>query len=129
MSAFMEKWNELWAKIDPVYQKICQIVGLICTWAFRLRKIVMAAPVVYAAVKLAIANSQRLPEQVGLNLQTSGEFALMVTRSYAVYGCLGVTAFCLLLMFSSRKTIFPWAVSIFSLALPWLIYLTNAYAM
>ena len=52
---------------------------------------------------------------------------MMVTRNYAVYGPLLVTGFCLLLMFCSRKTLFPWIISIFTLVLPYLIYLTNIY--
>ena len=115
------------AKLRQVCGKIGDVIGLICTWIFRLRKIFMAAPVVYLAIRIAAANAERLPEYVGLNLQSSGEFAMMVTRNYAVYGPLDVTAFCLLLMFCSRKTLFPWIISIFSLVLPYLIYLTNIY--
>ena len=114
-------------KVRQVCGKIGDVTGQICTWIFRLRKIFMAAPVVYLAIRIAVANAGRLPEYVGLNLQSSGEFAMTVTRSYAVYGPLGVTAFCLLLMFCSRKTLFPWIISIFSLVLPYLIYLTNIY--
>ena len=114
-------------KVRQVCDKIGNVIGLICTWIFRLRKIFMAAPVVYLAIRIAVANADRLPEYVGLNLQSSGEFAMMVTRNYAVFGPLGVTAFCLLLMFCSRKTLFPWIISVFSLVLPYLIYLTNIY--
>lgn len=126
--AIVEKWNAVRAKVSPVYQKIKAVIGFICTWLYRLRKVFMAAPVVYFAVKLAMMNMDRLPEAVGMNLQSTGEFAMTVTREYAVYGPLGVTAFCLLLMFCSRKTLFPWMISIFSLVLPYLIYLTNIYA-
>lgn len=125
--AFMEKWNGFRAKVDPVFDKIGQVIGFICSWAFRLRKVVMAIPVVYLAIKLAMDNLERLPEVVGLNLQSNGEFALLVSRGYAVFGPLGVTAFCLFLMFCSRKSLFPWIISIFSLVIPWLIYLTNFY--
>ena len=88
----------------------------------------MAAPVVFYAVKIAMINMDRLPEMVGFNIQANGEFAAMVSRDYAVYGPLGVTAFCLVLMFCSRKTVFPWIISIFSLVLPYLIYYTNLIA-
>ena len=114
-------------KVRQVCDKIGNVIGLICTWIFRLRKIFMAAPVVYLAIHIAVANMNRLPEYVGLNLQANGEFAMMVTRNYAVFGPLLVTGFCLLLMFCSRKTLFPWIISIFSLVLPYLIYLTNLY--
>ena len=128
-STFSENVKTAYGKIRTVSGRIGNVIGLICTWIFRLRKIFMAAPVVYLAVRIAIANMERLPETVGLNLQSSGEFAMMVTRSYAVFGPLCVTAFCLLLMFCSRKTLFPWIISIFTLVLPYLIYLTNLYTL
>jgi hypothetical protein len=89
--------------------------------------VLFAIPVVYFALYFARLNWNMLPEQVGLNLQSNGEFAMMVTRNYAVFGPLCVTGFCLLLMFCSRKTVFPWIISIFTLVLPYLIYLTNLY--
>lgn len=127
MQTVVAKWREIWGKVSPVLNKIEEVIGIIFRCLFRLRKIAMAVPVVYFAIQIANANLERLPEAVGLNLQSTGEFAVMVTRDYAVYGPLGITAFCLLLMFFSRKTLFPWVVSIFTLALPYLIYLTNMY--
>jgi len=108
-------------------KKINSLISFIGTVLFRLRKIVMAAPVIYAALKLALYNRENLPEQVGINLQSSGEFAQMITRDIAVMGPLGLTAACLLLMFCSRKAMYPWAVSIFTLALPVLLLLSNSY--
>ena len=124
---FSENLKTAYGKTREVCAKIGNVIGIICNWIFRLRKVFMAAPVVYLAVRIAIENMERLPEYVGLNLQSTGEFAVMVTRSYAVFGPLLVTAFCLLLMFCSRKTLFPWIISIFSLVLPYLIYFTNFY--
>ena len=124
---FSETVKNVYGKTRTVCGRIGEVIGLICTWIFRLRKIFMAAPVVYLAIRIASANMSRLPEQVGLNLQSNGEFAMMVTRNYAVFGPLCVTGFCLLLMFCSRKTVFPWIISIFTLVLPYLIYLTNLY--
>ena len=124
---FSENFKTAYGKVRTVCGKIGNVIGMICTWIYRLRKVLMAAPVVYLAIWIAIANSSRLPEAVGLNLQSNGEFAMMVTRGYAVFGPLLVTGFCLLLMFCSRKTLFPWVISIFSLVLPYLIYLTNLY--
>ena len=126
-STFSENFKTAYGKVRAVCGKIGDVIGVICTWIFRLRKVFMAVPVVYLAIRIAMANMERLPEYVGLNLQSNGEFAMMVTRNYAVYGPLGVTAFCLLLMFCSRKSLFPWIISIFTLVLPYLIYLTNLY--
>lgn len=117
--------KSVWGTIYQIYKKIEQVITVIIRCIIRLRKIFMAIPVVWAALKIAALNMERLPELVGFNIQSSGEFAAMVSREYAVYGPLGVTAFCLLLMFCSRKTVYPWIVSIFSLVLPFLIYYTN----
>lgn len=108
-------------------KNINSLISFIGTVLFRLRKIVMAVPVVYWALKLASYNRENLPEQVGINLQSSGEFAQMISRDMAVMGPLGLTVACLLLMFCSRKAMYPWAISIFTLALPLLILFSNLY--
>ena len=100
----------------------------IAKWVRRLYKFVMAAPVVWAAVKLAAENMDRLPESVGLDIQSTGEFARMISRTEAVYWPLGLTLFCLLLMFCAKKPLLPWIISIFTLVMPVLIWLTNFYA-
>lgn len=127
MSSSLQKVNDIWAKVSHVFDIIEEVITVIVRCIFKLRKIFMAIPVVYLAVQIASLNMERLPEAVGLNIQSTGEFAVMVTREYAVYGPLGLTAFCLLLMFCSRKTLFPWVISIFTLVLPYLIYFTNLY--
>lgn len=127
MSTFVENFKEIWDKVYQVYKKVEEVISIIYRCIFKLRKVFMAIPVAYLAIRIAIANMQRLPEAVGINMQSTGEFALMVTRNYAVYGPLGITVFCLILMFFSRKTVYPWVISIFSLALPYLLYLTNLY--
>ena len=103
---------------------LIDFIGLVL---FRLRKLVLAVPVVYMAVKLARYNMEHLPEEVGINIQSTGEFAQMIARDAAVMGPLGLTAACLLLMFCSRKAMYPWAISVFTLALPILILVTNLY--
>ena len=127
MSTFIQTTKDIWGKVSSVFKKIEEVIGVIFRCIFKLRKIFMAIPVVYLAVGIARTNMERLPEAVGLNLQSTGDFAWMVTREYAVYGPLGITAFCLLLMFFSRKTVFPWVISIFTLVLPYLIYFINIY--
>ena len=124
---FSEKFKTVYGKVRASCGKIGEGIGVICKWIYRLRKVLLAIPVVFVAISIAMKNAQRLPEYVGLNLQSSGEFAMTVTRSYAVFGPLLVTGFCLLLMFCSRKSLFPWIISIFSLVLPYLIYFTNLY--
>ena len=120
-----EQAPEAAAQELSTWGKIKKVVGLIVTWIYRLRGVIMAIPVVYAALKIAGYNMEHLPAQVGLNLQASGEFAEMISREFAVYGPLGLTAACLVLMLCSRKIMYPWAISIFTLVLPYLIYFTN----
>ena len=107
--------------------KINSLISFIGTVLFRLRKVVLAAPVVYGALKLAFYNRAHLPEQVGINLLSSGEFSQMISRDIAVMGPLGLTVACLLLMFCSRKAMYPWAISVFTLTLPLLILVSNLY--
>ena len=123
----MNKENEFIQKAGKVYRKASKIIDQVCDWGFRLRKVIMAVPVIYYALKLAKENAGRLPKEVGLNLLSNGEFAHTVSRTVAVQGPLLITAAALALMFISRKTVFPWVVSILTLALPYLIYFTNYY--
>lgn len=123
----MNKENGFKEKAGKVYRKTSQIIDGICKWVYRLRKVIMAAPVAYYALKLAGENADRLPKTVGLDLQASGEFAHTVSRTVAVQGPLLITAAALGLMFISKKAVFPWVVSILTLALPYLIYFTNYY--
>ena len=96
-------------------------------WVYRLRSVLLAIPVAIGAIVLAIHNQAKLPEMVGINIQATGEYAETVTRSVAVLGPLAVTAVCLLMVFCSRKVLYPWLISLFSLVLPLLIYITNIF--
>ncbi len=109
------------------YQKFKKVFGKIMKVLYHFRKIVLAAPVVYYALLLASHNAAQLPEQVGLLLQADGTFAHTISRSLAVVGPLGLTAACLVLMMFCRKALYAWAVSVFTLALPVLLYLSNVY--
>ena len=121
-------------KTEPARKKIAQIAGktwafmkVAGSWAYKLRSVLLAVPVAVAAVWMAIRNLALLPEQVGINLLSSGEFQYTVSRSLAVMGPLAVTAVCLLMMFCSRRVMYPWLISIFSLVLPYLIWITNIF--
>lgn len=96
-------------------------------WLYKLRSIVLAVPVAIAAILLAIRNIAALPAKVGFDLQASGEYAMLIDRSVVVMVPLVVTALCLLLTFCSRKVLYPWLISVFSLTLPILFYFTNIF--
>lgn len=116
-----------WQKTKQILSKIGEVLEVIVNLLYKLRKVFMAVPVVYFAIKLARYNAANLPSVVGINLQANGAFAQTLTRQMAVMGPLGITAACLVLMFLSRKAMYPWAVSIFSLVIPILLLLSNRY--
>lgn len=137
---FAEKWNAMFnsTQNDEVLpeteqlpktgiQKVKEVLSVIGRVIFRLRKVFMAIPVVYYALKLASYNAANLPEMVGLNIQSNGTYAETISRAMAVNGPLVLTGACLALMFLSRKTVYPWVISIFSLIVPIVLLITNIY--
>lgn len=107
--------------------KFLEVMRIVCTVVYRLRSFFLSIPVIFAALRLAAYNSDHLPLLVGLNLQSTGEFAKVISRQTAVTVPLFITGGCLLLMFFSRKTLYPWLISVFSLAIPVLLLITNTY--
>lgn len=125
--AFLEKSQPFREKTGKVFRVIGLVFKTIGIWIYRLRSVLLAIPVALAALKLAEKNMERLPEMVGINLQASGEYAYLIPRDVAVMGPLAVTALCFLLMFCSRRVVYPWLISIFTLVLPILIWVTNIF--
>ena len=130
----LDKWSRFCSWILPVLYVIWDVLlqlGAAFKVVFRhlakLRKVFLAIPIGWAAVMLALQNLQRLPEEVGLNLQMNGEFSIVIARELAVLGPVAVTALCLLLMFCSRRTLTPWFVSAVSLVLPIAIWIFNTF--
>lgn len=107
-------------KAWPVMKKICQSV-------YRLRGVIFSIPVVVVAIILALKNAARLPETVGIELLATGDYGTTVTRTTAVLLPLAVTGVCVLLTIFSKRTLFPWLISAFTLLLPFLIWFTNIY--
>ena len=130
----METLKQIWDGVKAVFLKIGKFfdtiaagVGWVYRLIMRLRKIFITIPVVYFALKLAMYNDENLPAQVGILLQEDGTYAYTVARDMAIMGPLAVTAACLLLMFCSRRTLYPWLISMFSLVLPILVLVTNIF--
>lgn len=114
--------------VRGIYKRLEAVVITLGMWVFKLRKLFMGLPVLLAALQLAIYSRENLPETVGFDIQASGEFAQMISRDTAVYGPLALTCICLVLMLMSRRTIYPWIISIFTLTLPVLILALNMFA-
>lgn len=123
----LEKVKPVWEKVKYVICSIGSFLPVIWKWILRFKKIILAIPVVIGAIYMAVFTANRLPDYVGIDLQATGEYSRLVTRDIAVLGPLAVTALCLLLMFCSKRTLYPWLISLFSLALPLLILITNVF--
>ena len=111
-----------------IYKRIETVLRAFFSIVFSLRKLFMVIPVLLAALQLAIYSRDNLPETVGFNIQASGEFAQVISRDTAIYGPLALTCICLVLVLLSRRTVYPWIISIFSLSLPILILMLNSFA-
>lgn len=107
--------------------KVWEVIRILCLAAYRLRAIFLAIPVLFVALRLAAFNSEHLPLLVGLDLQSTGEFAKVISRQTAVTMPLLLTGGCLALTIFSRKTLYPWLISVFSLVIPVLLWFTNMY--
>jgi len=109
-------WKKIWAGVGSVF-----------SWIYKLRSVLLAIPVAVGAVVLAIKNMAQLPAQVGINLLADGTFEKTISRGVAVMGPLAITALCLLLMFTSKRVVYPWLISLFTLVLPLLLWVTNTF--
>ena len=127
MQELLEKAQPALQKAGVGYEKVKRFGKKAWPWVWQARKLLLAVPVVYLMLYFARLNWNVLPEQVGLNLQTTGEYAQYITKELAVYGPMGVTGGCLAMMFLSRKTVYPWMICMFSMLLPLLLLITNIF--
>lgn len=119
--------GEALQKTKAAFEKTGRVFSVIGKVLYHMRSLFMAIPVVWFAVRLYGIAMEKLPPTVGLLLQESGDYAYMLERETAAMGCMAVTAACLLMMFCSRRTLYPWLISLFSLVLPILLIVTNMF--
>lgn len=94
---------------------------------FRLRGLLLSLPVAAASGYIAYLSYNNLPEMVGLLVQPTGGFQFMITRQIAVLAPLAITFLCILITICAKKVIFPWLLSIFTLIIPGVLWLTNVF--
>lgn len=128
---FAEKGKKTKAPQERSWRSAFVTILNICeeawVYIFHFRKVLLSIPVVGMSIYLARLNWTQLPDQVGLSLMSNGQFAQTVAKEAAVYGPMGVTAVCLALMICSRRALYPWLISVFTLVLPLLILITNVF--
>lgn len=125
-------WQQVCRVLMKAKEVMCRIGAgmghffkILYSYAFRFRKIPLAVPVVITSVYLAAYCRARMPEIVGIGLQENGQYTATISRDLAVLGPMAITFFCLILMFCSRRPLYPWLISVFSLVLPILIMAMN----
>lgn len=123
---------EFFQKVKEKYQQFrksyfAQVMGMTARWAYRLRSILLSIPVAVAAIALAMRNLRQLPTEVGINMLANGEYQWVISRSMAAWTPVAVTGVCLLMMFLSKKVLYPWLISVFSLVLPLVLLFTNTF--
>lgn len=129
-----EKLQKFLEKMDPVMQRtgtvcagIWRVLRAIILFVYDIRKVFLVLPVAYGSWRLAVMSMERLPEQVGLFIQSNGHYLLTVSREVAVYGPVAITAVCLLMVLCSRRVVYPWVISIFSLVIPFFVMLCTVF--
>lgn len=109
--------------VDPKKSRMENFKAVL-VWMFKLRSLALSIPVAAIAVILAMQNMALLPMEIGFGF---GQNAWMVSKFFVVIGCLIITGICLLMTVCSKRVIYPWIISLFSLLLPIILLLTTVF--
>lgn len=112
---------------DRSGKKSCATFKTTWHYIWMFRAVIISVPVLVASICQAFRNASRLPETVGLNIQANGEFAMTMARPAAVLLPLLITIGSIILTCCTKRPLFPWLISIFTLVLPVLIWIINIY--
>ena len=110
-------------KSGQTLKDVGTVLQLTFKWAYKLRSLVLSIPVAVIALALAVRNLAQLPAQVSFDLLSK---QIAISKGIAVSLPLAITAVCLCMMLLSKKMLYPWLISVFSLVLPvalWFTYL------
>lgn len=95
-------------------------------WAFRLRSVALSFPVAVIAVILAVNNAAALP---GPLLIGAGENVITISKPVLIMGPLALTALSILMTLFSKKVTYPWIISLFTLLLPIVLWITMSFGI
>ena len=125
LPGFLGKIQAGYRRMRKAMEPVDKVMATIGKVLYHLRKIFMAIPVVVAAMKVFVYAKEKLPQDVGILLQESGTYKYMLDKATTLQVCMSLTGACLLLMFLSRKIMYPWVISLFSLILPLFLVFSN----
>lgn len=139
--AFKERVRPGLRKVGNFFRAVGKVFYKIGLYMYRLRSIILAAPVAAVAAILAMNNMERLPEKIEITkiaIDAKADDALLglftmstqlITREIAVFGPVIITAVCLVMMMCSKRTLYPFLISLFTLCLPIVLYYFSIYPM
>lgn len=137
--AFMEKAQPFFAAVGRFFLALGEAFYKVGLYVYRLRSLILAAPVAGVALILAMENRERLAETVEVSTITINPEAAdalfgflelsttTISRDAAVFGPAMITAACLVMMICSKRTLYPFLISVFSLCLPLVIWFFSVY--
>ena len=76
---------------------------------------------------MTLKQKETLIDKLGKVITVAGTAILMNLLFLAACIPVAITAVCLLMMFLSKKTLYPWLISVFSLVLPLVIWFSNVF--
>ncbi len=134
---FREKMRPAGEKTGRFFKRLGEDIATIIRYMYKLRAIILCAPVAAVAVVLASINTRLLPEAVSFlmpGIEIGAEDALFgflvfdqiqVDKGGAIISCLILTLICLGLTLLSKRTLYPWLISVFTLVMPLFLRVTN----
>ena len=125
LPGFLGKMQDGYRRFRKTMEPVDKALATVGKVFYHLRKIFLAVPVVLIAMKVFDYAKEQLPQDVGLLLLEDGTYQYMLSRGDTINVCMALTGACLLLMFMSRKVMYPWIISLFSLVLPLFLVFVN----
>lgn len=114
-------------KVKKLFRKAWKNVKKITAKIFHYRAVFLALIVVACSLTMAAVSMLLLPAQVGIDLQIDGSYTFMLPKLLAVLFPVLITLISLVFVLISKRTLYPWLISLFTLALPAVILLTNIF--
>ena len=117
---------------EPKAENEDNVMKSVLSWMYNLRSVFLAIPVVFGAIILAIINGNNLPDQVTLCMPSFADDTMAVelmeiSKGTAIFVPILITALCLAMVFCSKRLVYPWLISVFSLVLPLFIYFSSVF--
>ena len=148
LDRIVDRWDWLVGKVRPVWRIIVMVfcgIGKFFLYLWRFvwffRGVLVSLPVAAVALYIAAQAQKKLPEVLEIThiiIDPKAENALFdlfvmtedfITRDVAIFAPLALTAFCIAMTILSKRTLYPWLISVFTLVLPIVLYVLNTYPM